>query len=229
MGPMVVAAYWTDDERAIWELGARDSKLLSPARREQLASILERVGVFSMLIIPADSIDSARERMTLNELEVRCFSSAGASLLSGRPMLSDGSPEGISVSVHGRAGTDGLIKVDAADVIEERFGSAIRNGILDLVGPKDLEVLSLHKADRDHPSVSAASILAKVERDRAVRSISRELGEDIGSGYPSDPRTRAFLGGWVRRKGSLPPYCRKSWDTAKKLMAVTRQSKLVGF
>ena len=45
------------------------------------------------------------------------------------------------------------------------------------------------KADATYPVVGAASIFAKVERDAAIAAI----GEPIGSGYPSDPVTRAWL------------------------------------
>jgi ribonuclease HII len=167
--------------------------------------------------------------MTMNELEVMCFSSAGASLLSGRPVLARGLPEGITVSVNGRVQGDPLVKVDAADVIEERFGEGIRTGILDIVGEMDLKVLSFHKADRDHPSVGAASIIAKVVRDRSIRAISEVLGSNIGSGYPSDPITMRFLEGWVRRTGSLPPHCRHTWETARRLVPSAFQSKLEGY
>jgi ribonuclease HII len=226
---MVVAAYWTDEEDGLHRMGVRDSKVLSPARREQLASMLASRGAYSVLVVPARSIDSAREHMTLNDLEVKCFSSAGASLLSGRQVMSSAMPDGITVSMRGKAQGDPIVKVDAADVVERRFGEEIRRGILELVGEMDLEVLSMHKADRDHPSVGAASILAKVERDRLIRTISEGLGSDIGSGYPSDPVTMRFLKGWVDRTGSLPPHCRHSWETARRLMSGSIQSTLEGY
>ena len=45
------------------------------------------------------------------------------------------------------------------------------------------------KADAIYPIVSAASIAAKVSRDRTIE----KLGEGAGSGYPSDPKTKAWL------------------------------------
>ncbi len=229
MGPMVVAAYWTGDEEGLRRMGIRDSKVLSPARREHLASLLASRGAHSVLVVPAASIDTAREHMTMNELEVMCFSSAGASLLSGRSVLSSGLPKGITVTVHGKVQGDPLVKVDAADVVEGRFGEGIRRGILDLVGDMELEVLSKHKADRDHPCVGAASIIAKVDRDLSIKGISKMLGTEIGSGYPSDPVTMGFLERWVLRTGSLPPHCRHTWETAKKLISGPMQSTLEGY
>lgn len=229
MGPMVVAAYWTMDEDGLRTQGVRDSKVLSPLRREQLHSLLVAKGAHSVLVVPAASIDSARAHMTMNELEVKCFSSAGASLLTGRPLLASGLPDGITISVNGNGQGDPLVKVDAADVIEGRFGEGIRTGILELVGEMDLRVLSFHKADRDHPCVGAASIIAKVVRDRDIRAISGVLGSDIGSGYPSDPITMRFLERWVCRTGSLPPHCRHTWETSRRLVPIALQSKLEGY
>jgi ribonuclease HII len=73
-------------------------------------------------------------------------------------------------------------------------------------------VAAFHKADRDFPVVSAASIIAKVERDRAVARLRGEHG-DFGSGYPSDPMTRAFFIDRMGRGEPLPGYVRKSWKT----------------
>jgi ribonuclease HII len=74
------------------------------------------------------------------------------------------------------------------------------------------KVVAAHKADRDFPIVSAASIVAKVERDRAVEKLRRKLG-DFGSGYPSDPRTRAYFMEALSRGEQLPQSARKSWKT----------------
>ena len=71
-----------------------------------------------------------------------------------------------------------------------------------------------HKADENHPEVSAASIIAKVTRDRLIAEISNELGLDIGSGYPSDPKTKAAVIELV--KGETPHDClRWSWKTVE--------------
>jgi ribonuclease HII len=73
--------------------------------------------------------------------------------------------------------------------------------------------------------VSAASIIAKVRRDEEMRLIREELG-DVGSGYTSDPKTRAFLEKWIREKGDLPPHTRRSWATAREMLSVSKVSKL---
>jgi ribonuclease HII len=107
--------------------------------------------------------------------------------------------------------------VDAADVNEQRFGKDIRA----LLSFKP-QMISEHKADERYPIVGAASILAKVTRDEAVRHIARELEPKLhlplGSGYPADPLTKKFLTTWVAQFGSLPPHVRHSWETCQKLL-----------
>ena len=72
--------------------------------------------------------------------------------------------------------------------------------------------LAEHKADEIHPEVSAASIIAKVTRDRAIEKLSKDMGLDLGSGYPSDPKTKSAVQELV--KGERPHDClRWSWKT----------------
>ncbi len=90
-----------------------------------------------------------------------------------------------------------------------------------------------HGADESHPVVAAASVVAKVERDRVVAALDEEYrsrGYDgIGSGYPSDPTTRAFLREYVAREGDLPACARRSWSTCDDLLAANEQSALDEF
>ncbi|MCK4614298.1 MAG: ribonuclease HII, partial [Thermoplasmata archaeon] len=77
-------------------------------------------------------------------------------------------------------------------------------------------IISEHKADTKYPAVSAASIVAKVTRDREMEKLRQEYGE-LGSGYPSDPITRAYLLDLFRKGKELPPFVRRSWETIKKI------------
>ena len=56
-----------------------------------------------------------------------------------------------------------------------------------------LKLISKHKADSTHRIVGAASIVAKVTRDKIIKEIGKEIGLDIGSGYPSDPKSKSAL------------------------------------
>ncbi len=78
-----------------------------------------------------------------------------------------------------------------------------------------------HKADENYPIVAAASIFAKVNRDKRVEEIKAKIGVDFGSGYPSDPKTRKVL---IDKKmlEALDPYIRKKWKT----LETVKQRKL---
>jgi len=81
--------------------------------------------------------------------------------------------------------------------------------------PFKIKIVSEHKADRNYPIVSAASIIAKVERDREIAELAKYYG-DFGSGYPSDPRTMRFLKQCVEKSYDYPNFVRRSWKPAKK-------------
>ena len=103
--------------------------------------------------------------------------------------------------------------VDAADVIANRFGENIR-----VKYQGEIMITSEHKADVKYPIVSAASILAKVQRDWLVKQQEVDLGMEIGSGYPADPKTIRFLEQWVKDHNSLPSFARSSWETSKRML-----------
>jgi ribonuclease HII len=113
--------------------------------------------------------------------------------------------------------------VDASDVLAERFKEHIAEKL-----PFKVKIVSEHKADATYPVVSAASIIAKVERDRAVQELTKKYG-DMGAGYPSDPRTIRFLENWITKYGLYPDFVRKSWKPAKRLKreAKAKQTRLV--
>jgi len=77
------------------------------------------------------------------------------------------------------------------------------------------------KADSLYPSVSAASIAAKVCRDRALKAWKFPEGIDItnwGSGYPGDAVTKNFLVNTINPVFGFPGIVRFSWSTAEKII-----------
>ena len=118
--------------------------------------------------------------------------------------------------------------VDSVDVNEKRFKNSITNAT-----NYKTKIISKHKADEIYPIVSAASILAKTERDKKIRQIEKKLRTKLniplGSGYPSDPVTQKFLKNWVKEFKKLPPHTRRSWDTSKKLLTQSMSTKLNDF
>ncbi len=75
------------------------------------------------------------------------------------------------------------------------------------------------KADLTYPIVGGASILAKVRRDAVIATLG-----PVGSGYPSDPKTRRWLSGFLDRGEPLPACVRTRWGT----IAALKQQRLLG-
>ncbi len=195
IGPLVIAGVVIEEEDMdkIVRLGVKDSKLLSPARRSFLArEILKTVkGYYTVRLSPSEIdevVETGSKLHRLNRLEAHAMAEVIRQL---RPQI---------------------VYVDASDVIPERFKEHIAEKV-----PFKVRIISEHKADRIYPIVSAASIVAKVERDTLIAELRRGYG-DFGSGYVADPKTVSFLKEWVRRYGSYPEFVRKSWSTAKKIV-----------
>jgi ribonuclease HII len=198
LGPLVVVGVRTRDDGPLRDIGVRDSKKCSPEMRERLGPQIRRFCEQVVVRkVPAEKIDALRRRMTMNDLEAEVFADVIRDLLTAR-------------FPSGRTSGNIRVYVDAADANAQTF----KRRILLSLGTK-VEIVSEHKADVNHPVVSAASILAKLIRDEEMARISKELGENVGSGYTGDPVTRAFIEKTVRENGALPPYTRQSWETVR--------------
>ncbi|MCL5787300.1 MAG: ribonuclease HII [Candidatus Thermoplasmatota archaeon] len=108
--------------------------------------------------------------------------------------------------------------VDSFDVNADRC-----SGTLSQKSGKD--VICRHKADRDYPNVSAASVIAKVIREREMDKI-RLRYPGIGSGYPSDPYTIEYLRYALENKIDLKDIVRTKWKTFTNALNDTMQKRL---
>jgi ribonuclease HII len=194
-------------------IGVRDSKLLTRRKREflydEIYSLAEDVKTSS--IIPEEINSAMSSGISLNELEAIHIARLIDSLDNVRTVF-----------------------IDSPDVIPERFGvriSVLSNKPMRVKGvkkaPRQLQairVISEHKADSRYPVVSAASIIAKVTRDRELDSIAATLGIELGSGYPSDKATTDMLRETLNEKRLLP-YIREHWKTIKRI----RQLRMAEF
>jgi ribonuclease HII len=200
IGPLVVAGVMLEDDGPLIEMKVKDSKKCTPNQRERLAEQIKRIARTEVLVISASDIDIMRERYTMNQIESKLFATIIEKL----------KPD--------------VAYVDSADVREEFFGEEILHE-LDF----EPDIISKHGADDLYPVVSAASIIAKTNRDYEVRKIEEEIGVSIGSGYPSDEKTIHFLEKWIKEKGILPPHTRHSWKTAIRLLNASRTKKIEEF
>ncbi len=200
LGPLVVAGVMVESDVPLRQLNVRDSKKLTPERRELLAPEIQKVARCEVTIVPAKDIDVMRAEMSLNDFEAKLFAAIVQKL----------HPE--------------TAYVDAVDVDEIEFKRTIQKDL-----PFEVEIVSQHEADDLFPVVSAASIVAKVRRDAEMRAIEQQIGQPLGSGYPSDPVTIAFLEKWIKEKGSPPPHTRLTWDTTRRLLAESKNRKLDDF
>lgn len=205
IGPLVIAGITASNQSVLQDIGAKDSKKLTPKQREFLAQKIRTIAdEIEIIIITAADIDDMRKVMTLNEIEVHGFTKVIKKL----------KPE--------------ICYVDAADVNDTRFGNNIEQYL-----SKKTNIISKHKADNIYPIVGAASIIAKTKRDQEVKKIetqlTKKLALPLGSGYPADPITQKFLQTWVKEYGKLPPHTRQSWKTAQTILRSVKTRTLDDF
>ena len=193
IGPLVVAGVMVKAEvlPILAELGVKDSKLLTPQKRELLyPAILQLTEkTLTIKVQPCEidkAVESTRRLHKLNRLEAQTMAQ----------IIEELKPDEVFV--------------DAADTVEHRFGNHIRECL-----KVKTRIVSRHKADRIYPVVSAASIIAKVERDREVAALRAEWG-DFGSGYLTDDKTMNFLRTLIENNDEYPSFVRKSWKPAKR-------------
>lgn len=189
LGPLVIAGVIVPEKmnKVLERMGVKDSKRLAPHRRTILSRKLKKMFEYDIIVISALEIDQMRA-------------------------------DGINLNdIEKNAMRDLIIKlnpekaiVDAVDVKAERF----QNNLCELTG---VNVVAEHKADDKYIQVSAASIIAKAERDAQIEEINKEYIKmgGIGSGYPSDPTTKEFLTNYTYDE--MPDFVRRSWATVSKM------------
>ena len=191
IGPMVIAGISIEKKNIpkLRKLGVRDSKKLSPKKRELLyKEIINIVDDYHVIRIPPKTIDKYVFEHNLNHLEAKKMAAVITHLKSE------------------------ISYVDSCDVNATRFGREIS----DLSNKS--KVRSYHYADSRFVVVSAASIIAKVSRDRSIARLNKNY--EFGSGYPSDKKSVNFVKKLVSAKKPLPSSVRKSWKPVQKILGL---------
>jgi ribonuclease HII len=200
IGPMILAGIiiLKENEKKLKELGAVDSKLLTPKKRKLIGDKLKAEFKYHFEITSPREIDDCDN---LNSLEA-----IKAAMIINK--LSEGIKEKIEVIIDCPS-----VNIKAWQAEVEKYLSR-----------SEIKIKAEHKADFNHPVVSAASIIAKETREIEVEKIIKELG-NIGSGYPSDPNTKEFLEKNLENP-KAQQYIRHSWATIKNLKNKEDQKKL---
>lgn len=192
IGPLVIAIFSCqyENEAKVNALCQKDSKQLSAKQREEIFEQIKHLGKINFVELSADMLNKLMDKETLNDIEAMFMAKLIKSL--------DG---------------DVSVKIDLPDRYSWVFAKRMER-----YGVRKYE--AEHKADENHPIVAAASIAAKVLRDRKIEEIKLEVG-DFGSGYPSDEKTVTFL----KKKDNLvkaAKYIRQKWKTLENI----KQTKL---
>ena len=183
IGPMVLCGVMMDekDQFKLKILGVKDSKLLSPAQRIKVFDLLKNDIKYKAIVVSPEEIDNAlfSENTNLNWLEADK-----------------------SVEIMNHFNAERAI-LDCPSNNKENYVGYIRERLKN----KDMEIKAEFKADRKYLAVGAASIIAKVIRDKEIDKLKKKYNVEFGSGYPSDEVTQNFL----KKNYDKYDFFRKSW------------------
>lgn len=193
LGPLVIALFSIESAYAtrLNSLCQKNSKQLSKKQREEIFKELRNIGTIDFIELDAEILNTLMKKETLNEIEARFM----AKLIKNSKLELN-------------------VKIDLPDRYAWIFAKRMAR-----YGIKKYE--AEHKADENYPIVAAASICAKILRDKKIDEIKTKIG-DFGSGYPSDKKTILFLKNKETFK-KAEPYIRKKWKTLENI----NQLKLV--
>jgi ribonuclease HII len=201
IGPLVICAFACDSD---WEpelrrMGVKDSKQLTAQRRQELAVKLRKIGKHVLVKITAEQLSKEMSSKSLNEIEAEHAAQALNELQE-------------KLSVKGNEFEK--IFVDSPDPVPSLFEKRLRKYLVGKTGKA--RIVSENKADAKYACCSAASILAKVERDAEIEKIKKLVGSEFGSGYSSDLVTQEFLCKHFNDE-AVKPFLREKWETVKRL------------
>jgi len=211
---MILAGVLITEENSLRlkELGVKDSKMLTPERREKLAVVIKELAEgFYIVQASASDIDySLTHGINLNQLEALKTAEIINHILAN-----------IKKEV--------TLQIDCPSVNIASWSNYLLDRIDENIR-KRIKVQCEHKADVKYPAVSAASILAKVTRDYEIEQIKKKYNIEIGSGYPADPAVQKFLkteGKKYQKYGII----RETWQTWKShsTSAEKKQKKISEF
>ena len=201
---MVALAVKEENIKKLEWMGVKDSKLLSSSVREEIFDQLrDVVEDFRIEVVEPDAIDLSlgEAESNLNWLEAD----------TSARLVSELDPDKIIVDCPS-------VNIPAYKAyFESRLSKAVKD---------KAELVVEHKADFNYIVVAAASVIAKVIRDRQIDKIKNEIGIDFGSGYMSDKKTQDFL---EKYHDTYPHLFRKKWKSYTNVLEKKKQKSLGEF
>lgn len=186
-----------EDEDKLRKIGVKDSKMLKPHQRERLYPLIKKIAKdYVALKVSAKEIDETRKIKNLNIIEAEKM----AQII--KAMDAD------------------IAYVDTPQTSTEKF-----KAILLALAKNHTKIIAENYCDETYPVCSAASIIAKVERDREVEKIKKLVGFDFGVGYSHDYRSIDFIKKCLKDRKCLE-YIRHSWVTVDGLKSKKEQKSL---
>ena len=211
IGPMILAGCLADEkiEAEFKKLGVKNSKKLTAKKREILAEEIKHKAIAFEITITHPQEITARNHIGINLNKLEAIKSAE-----------------IINNITKNKGTDKIVVyIDCPSPNIEAWQKYLESHINN---KESLEIHCEHKADVNHISCSAASIIAKVARDAEIEKIKEKVGVDFGSGYSSDPVTCQFLKDYAEKHKNDGIF-RETWQTWKNVCSKKEQKKLGEF
>lgn len=204
LGPLVMCGVSIEKSNLpqLAKLGLKDSKLLSEKKRNEFYKIIKQLAKVKIIKLQPRDIDKSLNdpKCNLNLLEAK----------STAKILKYLKPD--------------TAYIDLPEKYPDRYNKKITTYLNKSINPK---LISEHKADYKYPIVSAASIIAKVERDKVLKQL-RKTYPDIGSGYPSDQTSKDFLKKHYKNP-DLKDVFRKTWASYKNIVEENQQKSMFDF
>ncbi|OYT43567.1 MAG: ribonuclease HII [Candidatus Aenigmarchaeota archaeon ex4484_56] len=196
VGPLVIAGVLISKEDKLSEI--RDSKELSPNKRKELFKLITKEAEdYIYFIISSDMLNREMKKYNLNEIEISRIVQI-INLFYSKNLR---------------------VYIDAMEANTEK----LKQKILSKLKNKEITLIAENYADKKYKVVGAASIIAKVIRDREIEKLHKKYGF-FGSGYPSDERTIRFLKNADREV--INRIARLEWITMKNILNSRNNKKL---
>ncbi|MBW3019509.1 ribonuclease HII [Candidatus Woesearchaeota archaeon] len=199
IGPMVIAGAMIDKEKEeeLRALGVRDSKLIAPKKRDRIAAVLPKYVKYEIIIIEPAEIDKYLAKDNGTNLN---WLEADKSVEILKKLKPD------------------VAYIDSPSPNLKAYKAYITERVKG-------EIHCEHKADVNYLCAGAASILAKAKREEIIAQLKKKYG-DFGSGYMTDPKTKAFL---AKNWEKCPELFRQSWASYKAYLKGKSQKNMSEF